>query len=392
MAILILEPDVNGRAQASIQESVARHAEVGRLLTHVKHHLDMPLLQNPQDEPLPCREPVQETAAVSAHFSAQLHALCEQHCPRCRFALAAVLPSLPFVRKLRIVQSAGPLQDFHFSRVRPVSLRVPLECLVHLPRWLPVPAVGRPMRHFTRVWEGPWRDARHEFGAAVMESRTSCWPKLLACEDDQALAMPDLVAPARQDPLSVGLRALAARLQELDLRAFVTKHLFPAPGDATQWSRIWYFVGPRGEDPHPEGFVISGVDHYPPLQATAEDEEGGEEIDAFPDVFRTEQLAERIEPLLAAFASAYPSESRADDYGDEAPYDCENGVHRWGVRYLAGGSGDEGGAEAVVRWQVGDWRPSRGVLDLFEELGRQEWLDFAFEHERNMKPHTVAPE
>lgn len=47
MAIPILEPDINGRAQASIQESAARHAEVGRLLAHVSHDLDMPLLLNP---------------------------------------------------------------------------------------------------------------------------------------------------------------------------------------------------------------------------------------------------------------------------------------------------------------------------------------------------------
>ncbi|KAL2254981.1 hypothetical protein VTK26DRAFT_4434 [Humicola hyalothermophila] len=183
----------------------------------------------------------------------------------------------------------------------------------------------------------------------------------------------------------------------------------------------WYFVGPRGEDPHPAGFAISETDHYPPPQPTAEDEEvdeqwdvdpqGGEEADFLPDVFRTEPLAERIEPLLSAFASAvgdmgaleeaelfaylawYPSDSRADEYGDAAPYDPEKGVHRWGVRYRrAGGDGDGKGQarEAVVQWQVGDWRPSRSVLDLFEALGQQEWLDFEFEAKRHIVPHTVA--
>ncbi|KAK4040386.1 hypothetical protein C8A01DRAFT_35620 [Parachaetomium inaequale] len=176
MAILILEPDVNGRARASIEESAARHAEVGRLLAHVNHDVDMPLLQTPQEqEALPCREPVQETTAVSAHFSAQLQALYEQlaaYHARTAASLAEAklapideekgvaveithpetLPALPFVRKLRILQGSGPL------------------------------------------------------------------------DDDQALAMPDLVAPALQDPLSVGLHALAAQLQELNLRAFVTEH------------------------------------------------------------------------------------------------------------------------------------------------------------------------
>jgi hypothetical protein len=505
MAILILQPDVNGRAQASIEQSAARHAEAGRLLAHVSHDVDMPLLENPEEEPLPCREPAEETAAISAHFSAQIHALYEQlaayhartaaslaeaklapideekgveleitvgcqsftRYPHCQHLLyharrltlqhPETLPALPFVRKLRLLPGGdGALQDFHFSRVRPVSLRVPLECLAHLPgvaeidcpwlwEWLPLPAAGRPMRHFTRVWEGPWRDARHEFGAAMTnqeellglripatltKARLWFWQPRLVSDDDQALAMPDLVAPAQQDPLSVGLCALAAQLQELNLRGFVTEHLFPAPDapPSAQWSRMrrltvefhplrpdgsWYFVGPRGEDPHPEGFVISEADHYPPVQTTAEDEEvdeqwdedpqGGEEVDFFPDVFRTEPLAERIEPLLSAFAKAvknmgaledaelfaylawYPSESRADEYGDEAPYDCENGVHRWGVRYLAGG--EDG---AVVQWQVGDWRPSQSVLGLFENLGRQEWLEFEFKDERRITPHTVA--
>ncbi|KAK4135378.1 hypothetical protein BT67DRAFT_455396 [Trichocladium antarcticum] len=73
MAILILEPDVNGRAQASIQESAARHAEVGRLLAHVSHDMDMPLLLNPQEEPvpLPCCEPVHETTARTAASRAE---------------------------------------------------------------------------------------------------------------------------------------------------------------------------------------------------------------------------------------------------------------------------------------------------------------------------------
>ncbi|WQF79588.1 hypothetical protein CDEST_04602 [Colletotrichum destructivum] len=39
--------------------------------------------------------------------------------------------------------------------------------------------------------------------------------------------------------------------------------------------------------------------------------------------------------------------------------------------------GDEGQVQAVVQWQVGDWRPSQSVLGLFEDLGRQEWLDLS---------------
>lgn len=41
--------------------------------------------------------------------------------------------------------------------------------------------------------------------------------------------MPDLVRPAGADPVSLGLRALAARLEELDVRALVTPDLFRSP-------------------------------------------------------------------------------------------------------------------------------------------------------------------
>lgn len=76
---------------------------------------------------------------------------------------------------------------------------------------------------------------------------------------------------------------------------------------------------------------------------------GGERA---PDLFRTEPLAERVEPLLSPFALAvasmgaleeaelyaylswYPSENRAGEYRYEAPYDSDNGVHRWGVRHV----------------------------------------------------------
>ncbi|TQN70049.1 hypothetical protein CSHISOI_05265 [Colletotrichum shisoi] len=404
MAILILDPDVNGRAQASIEDSAARHAELHALYEQLAayHARTAASLAEAKLASVDEEKGVEVELTVGCQSFVR-YSHCQHltyHTRRLTLLYPETLPSLPFVRKLRILHGSGPVQDFHFSRVRPVSLRVPLECVVHLPgivkidlpwlwEWLPVPAAGRPIRHFTRVWEGPWRDARDDFGAAMekqeemlglripatlTKARLWFWQPRLSCDDDQALAMPILVAPTKQDPLSVGLCVLAAQLQELNLGAFVTEHLFPVPDaePSAQWSRMrrltvefhplrpdgsWYFVGPRGGDPHSEGFVISEADHYPPLQATAEDEEideqwdedpqGGEEVDYFPDLFRTEPLADRIEPLLSAFALAvknmgaledaelfaylawYPSESRSDEYGDEAPYDCENGFKQW---------------------------------------------------------------
>ncbi|KXJ87846.1 hypothetical protein Micbo1qcDRAFT_215022 [Microdochium bolleyi] len=456
---------------------------------------------------IPCREPPAETAAVSAYFSSQIHTLYEQlaahqvrmaaslaeeglpaidtergiflhlkndrqdfdyystpfchhrklHAHRLTLEDPETLPQLPFVRRLFLTQG-GTNRHVHEAEhdgVRPISLRSVLECLVRLPgveeidcdwlwEWHPLALSGRGQRHYTRVWEGPWRDARREFGAAMADpeaqlgypipptlTRTRLWFWHERClfEDEQARAMPDLVAPALRDPLCAGLGILAAQLEELDLRAYITEDLFPA-ADAPvteQWSRMrrlkiefhacrpdgsWYFVGPRGEDPHPTGYPIpdgnedGAREFYPPLETTAEDEEldelweddpwdgHGGEYDA--DNFRTEPVAERIEPLLAAFAAAVksmdaledadmfvwlgwcPGHQRQAEYGDAAPYDIEDGTHRWGVRYIAGGNRDSTEGGPRFEWQVGDWRPSERVLKMFEELGSQEWLDFKF--------------
>ncbi|KAL2115144.1 hypothetical protein VTJ04DRAFT_10807 [Mycothermus thermophilus] len=507
MPILIPDADVNGRTRAAIEQLAAAVANVGRSFVEFCHEINMPLLQKPDQGSLPCRESVEEFATVNLHFSTQLRALFEElaayhardgassgtelapiddkqgftieiviqaqridHDPYCRHRIyharrltlqnPETLPVLPFVRKLRILQRQDDQGStlFAFDSVRPVALRALLDCIVHLPalqeldcpwawEWLPVAAVGRPLRHFTRVWEGPWRDARHEFGAAVerqeelpgglripstlTKARLWFWQPRLALYDDQAMPMPDLVAPAKRDPLSTGLSVLVAPLHELDLRAIISEHLFPAPDApaSAQWSRMrrlsvefhpmrpdgsWYFVGPRGEDPHPQGFGISEQDHYPPAETTDEDEDvdeqwdddptDGHEEEHLPDVFRTEPLAERIEPLLSAFATAVknmgaleqaelftylawlPSRGRAAEYGDEAPYDTNNSVHRWGVRYYV----PEGAKEAVVEWQVGDWRPSQTVIDLFDNLGQQEWLGFEFRQHRDITHFTVA--
>lgn len=165
---------------------------------------------------------------------------------------------------------------------------MPLELAARLPAlreldcpWLwermPLAFASRALRHYARPWEGPWRDARHESGAAVRElhgrlpaSLTAMrlwfwWPESSFCDgEDHGARMPDLVGGGA-DPVSLGLGALGARLERLDVRAFLTADLFPSAPVA--WSRMrclavefhpwcpdgtWHFVGPRGEDPHPD--------------------------------------------------------------------------------------------------------------------------------------------
>jgi hypothetical protein len=320
----------------------------------------------------------------------------------------------------------------------------------------------RPVReHWSRPWEGPIRDARHDFGNAICEQEKSLrgrripatlknallhfWTPEQIAVDDQSVARPNLIHPAERDPVSVGLCRLAAQLEMLDLRALVTEALFPSAEGTEgeqQWSSMqrlriefhplrpdgmWYFVGPRGEDPlrssgrsgeeREGGFQISVTEDYPREHDLPVDKEidyeyddfdnpdGESEFDHLPDMFRTEPHRERIEPLLARFAASVaqmprltdadlftyiwwnPSQAREEEYAGDAPYNG-NGVHRWGVRYLAGrdksGEGKATTTTPVVQWQVGDWRPSIEVLSLFEALGTQEWLDFEFTEGRHL--------
>lgn len=364
----------------------------------------------------------------------------------------AALPRLQWITRLT-VEPAIEYDEamIPFAGVRPVSLCAPLQIAARLPAlrelrcpWLwerapvtfaphPEPHMwdlAAPMAHYARVWEGPWRDSRHEFGAAaaaavdeeglvqglpaaLRTARLWFWRADGFPDDDQVARMPDLVGPhpAAVDPVSVGLRALAARLEVLDLRAMVTPELF-SPAAQAPWSRSmrrlrvefhpcrpdgsWYFVGPRGEDPNPEGFEV-GDEHYPPVLRTKEDEEvdedyyddvsgfgKGYEHDARKyDLFRIEPMTEKVEPLLAAFGEALrgmaslkgaelfawltwqPSEERVQEYGGDDLYDDNRRGWKWGVRYVAAKDGTKG----LVEWRVGEWRPREDITRLFESLG-----------------------
>ena len=387
------------------------------------------------------------------------------------------LPVLNRVTELLIV----PEEAFTGNPLgmRPVSMRTPLDLATRLPRlrrllcpWLgehlPIPFTSKALRIISRVWAGPWRDDRAEFARGVClampllpssltKVRFWFWRPYPYCWDemDQAEQLPDLVGTSssssslspstnefnNMDPVSLGLRELGSRLEELDTCALITPDLFPG-GEAWSWTRMrhlriefhpcapdgsWYFSGPRGEDPYPTGFAITREEHYPPGQENDEEthELMSEEEDKYwddapdiydlrqPDMFRIRPIAERINPLLSAFASSLqtmsslrdaelftwltwrPSEERAQEYegSDEVP--PSSGVEgisimfRWGVRYEAPAAGGDG--KVKVTWQVGeDWRPEDEVIGVFEQVvGGQdnvEWKAFEFVEEREQDP------
>jgi len=383
------------------------------------------------------------------------------------------LPLLHRVTQLRIF----PAETYVGNPIymRPVSMRTPLELATRLPQlrrldcgWLwerlPVPFTSKALRIICGVWAGPWRDDRADFARGVRralpllpssltKARLWFWrPKAWGDEMDQAEQMPDLVGASLssssstnefgdKDPVSLGLRDLGSRLEELDICAFITTDLFPSSSrDALQWSYMrhlsiefhpcapdgrWYFSGPRGEDPYPIGFAITREEHYPPgqedddethqLMDDEEDKYWADAPDIYdlrqPDMFRIRPIAERINPLLLAFASSLqnmpslqdadlftwltwrPSKVRAQEYegSNEIPptsYIDELVMFRWGVRYEAPAVGGDG--RGKVTWQVGeDWRPEDEVIRAFEDLvggeggkDNMEWEAFEFSGER----------
>lgn len=175
----------------------------------------------------------------------------------------------------------------------------------------------------------------------------------------------------------------------------------PPPTLQVSLSRARSTIRPGQED----------VDETHDLWSREEDEDtSGDELCLVrqPDMFRTRPIAERIEPLLLAFAEALqgqrmpalqdaelftwltwqPSEERAREYegSEDAPPSAEDTavLFRWGVRYDA----PKGDGNGKVTWQVGeDWRPGDEIVRVFEDLvggdrENMEWRAFDFVEEK----------
>lgn len=219
MGFLVLE-DYESQAQARIDEFCSPDGEVRR---HLQSQITMPLLTNPPEDRLACHETAEETAYVSAHISSRIHALYSQlaartaaadspepivpegieldmeiapqsfdiypycdhrryHSRRLHLQNPENLPLLSFVRKLSVESRSTYDGVGNAYGIRPLSLLVPLQCIAALPKvttlvlpWMwerPMPdtSPSTPVReHYSRPWEGPLRDARHDFGNAICE-------------------------------------------------------------------------------------------------------------------------------------------------------------------------------------------------------------------------------
>ena len=113
--------------------------------------------------------------------------------------------------------------------------------------------------HYTWLWEGTLRDARHEFGAAPMnQEKHLCgkripasltraalhfWPFFSRPKHDQSVARPNLIHPADKDSVFVGLCKLGTQLSLFDVRALVNPDPLPGhePSTDQQWSQMRRF-------------------------------------------------------------------------------------------------------------------------------------------------------
>lgn len=331
------------------------------------------------------------------------------------------LPTLSSIRTFRI----GPADIAYNRSVRPLdygfvpalvskfpNLEV-LDC-PDLDEDFPEAYEDSTVSHFTRHWEGPWRDTRHAFGDTMLNATTLptkisnahlvFGQHILGVFTDQSQPLPDLVKPLFHDPLSTGLRVLSQRVVNLKIRACVDSTLFwPAPDDAKteppSWpylkdllvefrpsspSGTWYFNGPRGEGQDATGYEVT-ESHYPPVEENAEDKqwddaydwEGGRFDTYSPNMFRIAPNDEVIEPFLEAFVKAlenmpclesadlftYLSYWPREDMGQGYPE--EGTEYIWGLRYHF----PQDGGSPLVEWRVGDWRPSERLLRRFRNLG-----------------------
>ncbi|KAI1385207.1 uncharacterized protein F4822DRAFT_438118 [Hypoxylon trugodes] len=480
----------------AILNSLLKDARHSRGLQGCVYDLEMPLLLNSDESPLPCRETPTEFEAINPSFSSQIHALFEalhevEHLskkeentenktddaydlidkdglvpairvigqsfdryPNClhrnfhwrRLSLhgPATLPQLWRVTELRLFPRPDYGVNIDYMNARPVSLRVPLELASRLPalRHLDCPWLWERMP--TAFTLRPWRDERHEFGKAVQELHEQLPTSLVSArlwfwkqntfytDENQSIEMPDLIRPEDADPLSLALRTLVSHLKQLDLRAFLTPDLFQAP---IMWHRMkrlrvefhpwcpdgtWYFVGPRNENPYPDGGFEVTSEHYPPTGPNELDEEideeyeeveGTEEEELQTDVFRTVPLRSKIEPLLFAFAEALkgmptleeaelftylawrPSRERKRAYEgiDEEPYNRNRATYKWSVSYTPGNDG----GKRLLTWQVGSWRPQEDVIQSFKGLGGEDrevdilWNPFEFLQKRETEDYKA---
>ncbi|KAF2185759.1 hypothetical protein K469DRAFT_574976 [Zopfia rhizophila CBS 207.26] len=355
----------------------------------------------------------------------------------------AELPQIASVRSLEIHNHGYEYPEWHHHESK-LDLRVIIDLATKLPNleylgfqtggyeWCPTWAEEEPAKHYEHDWEGPRRDARHDFASAV----TSCSvqlpsslkrasmdflnPLVRTIDIHQGKGLPNLVSPAQTDPFSSSLRIMSNNLRQLRLRAMVDGSLFWPDNDAASfWPNLerlevmfhiarpdgkWYFQGPGGEGHNAIGFEITDA-FYPPFEMSELDAEmdaiqeewGDQRKNDGNSQFRITPHQTSLRPLLEGFAKAatrmrslkqaliwsplswFPNDD-SDDESEFDKYDMDDTTDlAWGIAYAEPGlpPGTSLGPEPFdlcpsrqLWWMVAQWRPDPELHDLFQRIGR----------------------
>ena len=371
---------------------------------------------------------------------------------RVRIKDPGTLPTLTSVRRLRIENGAKfkPFERDPRITLRKIELRVLLDLSYKFPKlehlacgiggdeW-PTPLSEEVTSHLYHVYQGPRRDARHEFANCVDLSSLPVNLRDVALNFiapyshlryiDQGIPMPNLESPYLYDPFSTSLRISSYLLRRMCLFAVVDKTLFwPVDDNETpSWPHLeiidvcfhivspsgkWYFQGLQGET------CMSGYElddsAYPPLETTVDDEDWCDRIDYIdtnvtnPAQFRVMPNNHTISPLLEAFAKAtdcmpqlkeaviwcplyFDDRHMQETSGDDIVSELTQGIPSnlaWGIAYtrpyepaFSDSDDEQVTASRQLWWFVGNkWRPDSKLHKLFQKIGSQKHGKDLVEH------------
>lgn len=185
----------------------------------------------------------------------------EVHHWRLRLLNPELLPELPLIESLVFAAEPPDRTDLRIDGMRPVDLRTILDLISRLPNLEELYCTylferfltsydDDVIQQYARIWEGPWRDTRHDFAKAVEDSQQVVtqkhppWATLKKLDlcfwgadrrggcADQKLPLPNLVHLQTHDPLSSALRVISQSLTELALQVIADSTIFWAPSTA----------------------------------------------------------------------------------------------------------------------------------------------------------------
>lgn len=286
-------------------------------------------------------------------------------------------------------------------------------------------------------WEGPRRDARHDFAASIVHGYAQLpnslkrvyldflSPLRESTDLNHEEILPDLMGSCKRDPFSSSLRILSSNLSRLHLRAMVDESLF-WPEDDMVWfgSNLeyfeivfhiarpdgkWFFHGPNGEGRR-DAFGFSITDKsYPPLKKTQLDKEMDDlhEEKTFGvgtwahienNKFRITPDETLLRGFLEGFAKAAAQMRLLKHAILWAPLSWEPGKHIdpgfdwqdrmnghvWGIMYAApitqSATPEDLCPSRQLWWKVDQWRPNYELHEAFKRIGYEDYRDEVKEH------------